>query len=495
MLHIKGEAGKDVCDRGLGRTRRDVLQVGGSSMLGLSLANMLQLQSASAANASKAAADISGGPGWGKAKSIIMCYLQGGPSHLDLWDPKENVPDNVKSVFSNISTKIPGIQFTENLPKLAQINDKFTMIRSMSYTPNGLFNHTAAIYQMMTGYTTDKVSPSGQLEPPSPKDFPNFGSNIVRLRPLDEPMLPCVMLPRPLQESNVVGKGGTAGFLGKAYDPYTLYPTGDDMDMQKMTRIKIDDLKLRPEVFSVRLNRRANLRNTINAGMPNIDEAVKDLNLNQYYERALDLIVSGRAREAFDLGSESNAMREKYGRNTFGDSCLLARRLVEAGTRVVEVVWPKVANSDNHSWDHHTGLSNRMKNQSGPMLDGAVSGLIADLDERGLLEETLVVVVGEFGRSPQRGVSTSGNGNSDDGRDHWPYCYTGIVAGAGVKRGNVHGKSDKTASAPLEDAVHPQELLASIYHSFGIDPETIVYNHLNQPRELVKGEAVHSFFA
>ncbi|MEQ9407325.1 MAG: DUF1501 domain-containing protein [Fuerstiella sp.] len=491
MLHVQGDAGKDLCDNGLGQTRRDVLRVGGSGMLGLSLANMLQLKAASASSKT----DLSAGPGWGRAKSVIMCYLQGGPSHLDLWDPKENVPDNVKSVFGNISTRLPGVQFTENLPKLAQVNDKFTMIRSMSYTPNGLFNHTAAIYQMMTGYTTDKVSPSGQLEPPSPKDFPNFGSNIIRLRPVDEPMLPFVMLPRPLQESNVVGKGGTAGFLGKAYDPYTLYPSGDDMDMKKMTRIKIDDLKLRPEVFSVRLQRRASLRNTINAGMPKIDQAVKDLNLNQYYEQALNLIVSGRAREAFDLGAENHATREKYGRNTFGDSCLLARRLVEAGTRVVEVIWPKVANSDNHSWDHHNGLSTRMKNQSAPMLDGAISGLISDLDERGLLEETLVIVVGEFGRSPQRGVSTSGNGNSDDGRDHWPYCYTGIIAGAGVKRGNVHGRSDKTASAPLENPVHPQELLASIYHSFGIDPETMVYNHLNQPRELVKAAAIDAFFA
>lgn len=490
MLNIQGLPGKDLCDSGAGTTRRDVLRVGGSGMLGLSLANMLHLQAATAEGSAH-----SGTPGWGKAKSVIMCYLQGGPSHLDLWDPKEDVPDNVGSIFKSIPTKIPGINFTENLPKLAQINDLFTMIRSLSYTPNGLFNHTAAIYQMMTGYTTDKVSPSGQLEPPSPKDFPNFGSNIVRLRPLKEPMLPFVMLPRPLQESNVVGKGGTAGFLGKAYDPYTLYPGGDDMDMKKMTRIRIDDLKLRPEVFDVRLERRAALRNQINAGMPKLDNAVKNLNLNQYYEQALDLIVSGRAREAFDLGAEDHATREAYGRNTFGDSCLLARRLVEAGTRVVEVIWPKVANSDNHSWDHHTGLSKRMKNQSAPMLDTAVSGLISDLNERGLLEETLVVVVGEFGRSPQRGVSTSGNNNSDDGRDHWPYCYTGILAGAGTKQGYVHGKSDKTASAPLEDPVHPQELLASIYHAFGIDPETMVFNHLNQPRELVKANANTSFFS
>jgi uncharacterized protein (DUF1501 family) len=173
----------------------------------------------------------------------------------------------------------------------------------------------------------------------------------------------------------------------------------------------------------------------------------------------------------------------------------LARRLVEAGTRVVEVVWPKVANSDNHSWDMHTDLSKRMKNQAAPMLDTGLTALVSDLDERGLLEETLLVAVGEFGRSPQRGVSTSGNDNSDDGRDHWPYCYTAVLAGAGLKRGYVHGESDKTGSAPLTDPVHPAEILATIYHAFGIDPETIVFNHLNQPRELVKGQAVTRLFA
>jgi len=229
--------------------------------------------------------------------------------------------------------------------------------------------------------------------------------------------------------------------------------------------------------------------------MPVINKAVESYQLDQYYDQALSLVVSGRARDAFNLEAESVATREKYGRNTFGQSCLLARRLVEAGTRVVEVIWPKVANSDNHSWDHHTGLSARMKNQSAPMLDAGLSALIEDLDDRGLLEETMVVAVGEFGRSPQRGVSTSGNGNSDDGRDHWPYCYTGIMAGAGIQRGYVHGESDQTASAPLTDPVHPGEVLATIYHGFGIDPETIVYNHLNQPRELVKAQAVTKLFA
>ena len=486
MIVIPNEAPRDGCKHGM--TRRDILRYGGSGVLGLSLGSMFGLQ-AKAQETKK-----HGGPGWGKAKHIIMCYLQGGPSHLDLWDPKENVPDNVKSVFRPINTKTDGLQFCETLPKLAQVTDKVTMMRAVSYSPNGLFNHTAAIYQMMTGYTTDKVSPSGQLEPPDPKDFPNYGSNIVRLRPPEAPMLPFVMLPRPLQESNVVGKGGTAGFLGKGYDPYLLYPDGDDNDMAKMERIKVEDLKLRPEVFGFRLQRRAKLREAIEATMPDIENAVSDFKLDEYYDRALNLIASGRAREAFEIDREPKDIRDLYGRTTFGQSCLLARRLVEAGTRVVEVVWPKVANSDNHSWDHHTGLPERMKNQSAPMLDAGLSALIFDLDRRGMLEETMVIAVGEFGRSPQRGVSTSGNGNSADGRDHWPYCYTGLIAGGGIKRGYVHGKSDKTASAPIEKPIHPAQLLATIYHGFGIDPETMVLNHLKQPRELVQAQAVTELF-
>ena len=352
MIIVPGRPGKDLCDSQLGVTRRDILRIGGSGLLGLGLGSMLELQAVAAR-----ADQTNRGPGWGKAKSIIMVYLQGGPSHLDLWDPKDNVPDNVRSVFKPIATKVPGTFVTEILPKLAQITDKFTFVRSMSYTPNGLFNHTAAIYQMMTGYTTDKVSPSGQLEPPSPKDFPNFGSQLIKIQPQTQPMLPFVMLPRPLQESGVVGKGGSAGFLGKAFDPYTLYPDGDDMDMAKMDRIKIDDLQLRPEVFAMRLERRAKLREALNAGMPEIDKAVADFKLTEYYNRALSLIVSGRAREAFNLSEESAQTRDLYGRNTFGQSCLLARRLVEAGTKVVEVIWPKVANSDNHSWDHHVDLT------------------------------------------------------------------------------------------------------------------------------------------
>ena len=469
-------------------TRREILRIGGGSLLGLGLADVLQLQAA-------AAPRLDGGPGWGKAKSVILVFLQGGPSHLDLWDPKDDVPDDVRSVFKTIPSKVPGMEVTELLPNLAKVTDRFTFIRSMSYTPDGLFNHTAAHYQMLTGYTADKVSPSGQLEPPTPKDFPNMGCNITRLRPPEVSMLPFVMMPRPIQESNVVGKAGTAGFLGRAHDPYYLYPPGDDLDNTKMDNIKVADLQLRPELSIYRLERRARLRQLIDARMPAIEKAVAKYDLDEYADKALDLVLSGRARKAFDIHEESDALRDKYGRTTFGQSCLLARRFVEAGTRVVQINWPKVANSDLHSWDVHKDLTKRMGEMAGPMLDPGLATLIEDLDDRGLLDETLVVAVGEFGRSPRKGLSTSGNDNDADGRDHWPYCFTAVIAGAGVKRGFVYGKSDETASAPVTDPVHPCDLLATIYHAVGIDPGTIVYNHLNQPRELVKGSPVLGLFA
>jgi hypothetical protein len=436
-----------------------------------------------------------GGVGWGRAKSVILIFLQGGPSHLDLWDPKPDAPDDVRSSFATIPSKVPGMEVTELLPKLANVTDKLTFIRSVSYSPVGLFNHTAAHYQMLTGYTADKVSPSGQLEPPSPKDFPNIGCQICRIRPPESPTLPFVMLPRPLQESDVINKAGTAGFLGRAHDPYYLFPSGDDLDNTKMDRIQVDDLSLRADQSRDRLSRRSRLRDLVSQTMPDVADAVRDDELDRYTEQALSLVLSGQARRAFELNEEPDELRERYGKTTFGQSCLLARRLVEAGTRFIQVNWPKVANSDRHSWDVHKDLKNRMRDDASPMLDAGLSTLVEDLDARGLLEDTLVLAVGEFGRSPRKGLSTSGNDNDPDGRDHWPYCYTAVMAGAGIRRGHVHGTSDETGSAPInESGVHPGDLLATIYHAVGIDPATIVFNHLNQPRELVKGSVVHSLF-
>lgn len=472
-------------------SRRALIRIGGAASLGLSLGQVLGWQ---AAGAMAADGKTQRAVGFGRAKSVIMLYLQGGPSQLDLWDPKPDVPDNVRSPFATIDTNLAGVHFTELLPRLSRVVDKLTLIRSLSYAPKGLFNHTAAIYQMLTGYTPDNVSPSGQLEPPSPKDFPNIGSHVAKLRPPEVPMLPFVMMPRPLQESNVINKAGTAGFLGRAYDPYYLFPPGDDGDQNKMDRIQIGDLELRPEVGQARLARRARLRDLVNDSMPEIERAVEAFDLDHHYQQAVNLILSGRAREAFNLQAEPDAIRDRYGRHTFGQCCLLARRLIMAGTRFVEVIWPKSANGDVQSLDVHTGLVDRMKQFGGPMLDSGLASLLEDLDERGLLDETLVVAIGEFGRSPQRGLSTSGSVNEENGRDHWPHCFTGVIAGAGIGRGQVYGASDKTASAPTANPVHPTDLLATIYHAVGIPPDTIIHNHLNQPRELVQGKVISKLY-
>lgn len=470
-----------LCDGSL--TRREWLQIGGCGLLGLSLPGLF----AHEARANEVPA--AGGKGWGKAKSVIFVFLQGGPPHLDLWDPKPDAPDGIRGPFKKIASCVPGIDFCETLPRLARCADKFTLIRSVSYTPKGLFNHTAAHYQMLTGYTPDKVSPSGQLEPPSPKDYPNIGSNIIRLKPPDVPMLPFVTLPRPMQESNVVGKASTAGFLGKAYDPYFLFQDPNQ-------GIKTDDLVLRSDVGRDRFQRRAEFRKMVKESMQQLDQQVADFALDEYYQKAFNLILSGKARQAFNLDAEPVQVRDKYGRHTFGQSLLLSRRLIEAGSRFVQVNWPAVANGNPlvDAWDCHAGILKPCKELHGPKLDSGLSALVEDLHERGMLKDTLVLAIGEFGRTPRMGVSTSGNGNAKDGRDHWPYCYTALITGGGIPGGKLYGKSDKHGSAPVSQPVHPTELLATIYHALAIDPATEVRNHLDQPRPLVDAKPVVGLF-
>lgn len=481
MLSIPGRCAF-TCD---GPTRRELLRVGSLGLFGLNLAQFFAWQKAAQANPK-----LAGARGFGNARSVILIFLQGGPSHIDIWDPKPDAPSNIRGEFKPIKTKIPGTWISETMPMMAQALDKATLIRSMSYTPNGLFNHTAAIYQMLTGYPPDKVSPSGQLEPPSPADFPTAGSHVAKLKPPTDPVLPFVELPRPLQESGIIGKGGAAGFLGKAYDPYRLY-----QDPSKP--IKLEDLALRKEVPPERLKDRFLLLKGINGSMPDLEKALNDYAVDEYYAKAFDLVLSGKARDAFDLTKEPDKVRDRYGMTTFGHSLLLARRLIEAGTRFVQVNWPAVANGNPEidSWDTHAANFGPLKNLHCPKLDRGLSALLEDMDQRGLLKETLIVAVGEFGRSPRVGVSTSGNSNAPDGRDHWPYCYSALVAGAGTGRGVQYGESDKTASSPKDKPVHPTDLLATVYFALGIDPEMEIRNHLNQPRELVKGKVLSDLFA
>ena len=469
-----------------GPTRRELLRSGSIGLLGLNLAQFLGWQATAKAATNK----LDGSKGFGSAKSVLMIFLQGGPSHIDLWDPKPNAPLNIRGDFKSIPTKIPGTHISETMPMMASALDKATLIRSMSYTPNGLFNHTAAIYQMLTGYPPDKVSPSGQLEPPNSADFPTAGSHISKMKPPTEAVLPFVELPRPLQESGVIGKGGAAGFLGKAYDPYRMY-----QDPAKP--LQIDDLSLRKDIPPERLKDRFELLKGINGSMPDLEKALNAQAIDEYYGKAFDLVLSGKARDAFDLTKEKQATRERYGLTTFGQGLLLSRRLIEAGTRFVQMNWPSVANGNAEvdSWDTHAANFGPLKNLHCPKLDRGLSALLEDMQQRGLLKDTLVVAIGEFGRSPRIGVSTSGNTNAPDGRDHWPYCYSAVVAGCGMMAGAQYGESDETASSPKDKPVHPNDLLATVYYALGIDPYMMVLNHLNQPRELVKGKVVHDLWS
>src|SRR4051794_10341810 len=481
MLVIPGRN----CTTCEGPTRRELLRAGSIGVFGLNLAQFFAWQKAASANPK-----FDGARGFASAKSVIFIFLQGGPSHIDIWDPKPDAPGNIRGEFKPIKTKITGTHISETMPMMAEALDKATLIRSMSYTPNGLFNHTAAIYQMLTGYPPDRVSPSGQLEPPSPADFPTAGSHISKMKPPKDPVLPFVELPRPLQESGIIGKGGAAGFLGKAYDPYRMYQD----PAQKVT---LEDLALRKEIPPDRLKDRFELLKGINRSMPELEKALNQSAVDEYYGKAYDLVLGGKARNAMDLTKESDKVRERYGMHTFGQSTLMARRLIEAGTRFVQVNWPSVANGDPEktAWDTHSANFAPLKNLHCPKLDRSLSALLEDMDQRGMLKETLVVAVGEFGRSPRMGVSTSGNSNSPDGRDHWPYCYSAVIAGAGIARGMQYGESDATASSPKEKPVHPNDLLATMYYALGIDPDMEIRNHLNQPRELVKGKIVTDLFA
>ena len=458
-------------------TRRELLRIGSLGIGGIALPHFFAWQ-ANAANA--AAAKYAGSKNFGAAKNCLMIFLQGGPSHIDIWDPKPDAPANIRGEFKPIPTKIKGTFIGEHMPMMAQALDKATLIRSMSYTPSGLFNHTAAIYQMLTGYPPDKVSPSGQLEPPNSADFPTAGSHISKLKPMKEPVLPFVELPRPLQESGIIGKGGAAGFLGKAYDPYRMY-------QDPAETVKLEDLALRKEIPPERLRDRFELLKGINGSMRELEKALDQQAVDEYYGKAYDLVLSGKARDAMDLSKEQDSMRDRYGRYTFGQSLLMGRRLIEAGTKFVQVNWPSVANGDPEktAWDTHAANFGPLKNLHCPKLDRSLSALLEDMDQRGLLKETLVVCVGEFGRSPRMGVSTSGNSNSPDGRDHWPIVASMLMAGGGLRHGQVIGSTEPDGGQIATRPVHAADLAATIYQYFGVPLESEYLDGTGRPVPIV----------
>lgn len=482
MFSIHGPPSR-LCDMA---SRRELLTVGSLSLIGLSLPTFLRQRSLSAAPSTESKR---GSHGFGRAESVLLVYLQGSPSHIDLWDPKPNAPAEIRGEFQPIATRAPGLMLGEVLPKLAEQANHFTLIRSLSVKPKGLQNHGSAIYMLMTGYDSTNFSVTGLAVPPSRDDLPSLGANVARQRPAASGGLSYVAVCGAVKEGKEVGVGQSAGILGAAFDPFTMY---DDPSQP----LKLDAFSLPGDLTLDRLQSRVDLRASIDTHR----EVTRTVaTYDAYYDRALGLVQSQRAVQAFRLDEESAATRDRYGRTRFGQSCLLARRLIEAGTRFVQVTWP--ARSDDEpvpgpdgSWDTHRNNFPTLRNDRCPVFDHTMSGLIADLAARGLLETTLVVAVGEFGRSPKIGIPTTAN-VGPGGRDHWPECYSCLIAGGGVRPGQVYGESDRFAAWPKSNPVHPFDLITTIYHALGIDPATEYLDSLNRPRRLVEhGQPVLGLF-
>lgn len=445
-------------------SRRELLTAGSLPFVGLALPQLLRSESR--------AAESKHANGFGRAKSVVLLYLQGSPSHIDTWDPKPDAPEGIRGEFKPIATSVPGIRLTEVLPKLARQAHRFSLIRSLGVKPQGLTNHGASIYMLMTGAGPLNFSPTGLSVPPSRQDLPSVGAIASRFRPVDPGRLGFVSVCGPIIEGAVTGVGQSAGILGAGYDPFQMY-----QDPQQP--LNVETMVLPPDVDLGRMKARFELRNTSrSAGM------------DGHYDTAFALLGSASTARAFKLDEETPRTRDRYGRTRWGQSCLLARRLVEAGTRFVQVNWPAGSDTEpapgpDGSWDTHRNNFPMLREWRCPVFDLTASALIEDLDERGLLESTLVLIVGEFGRSPKIGAPTTNN-VGPGGRDHWPSCYTCLIAGGGVRPGQAFGESDRTGAYPQKSAVHPYDLIVTLYHALGIDLATQYRDSLDRPRGLVE---------
>jgi hypothetical protein len=450
-----------LCD---GLSRRELLRVGGLSVLGLSLPALL-----------KARAESSNvGRTFGKAKNVIFLWLQGGPPQHETFDPKPDAPAEVRGEFKPIQTNVPGIQFCELLPRTAAIADKLAVVRSIC-THSDL--HDASGYWVLTGYKYTGQQ-SRQI---SPTDWPYLGSVIRMLKPSETlPAYTSVWLPDVMRlNDNVTPAGQTAGFLGKRWDPERLVcdPASPDF--------KVEGLALPPEVPPLRLDDRRNLREQFERHLTTVEKSPALSDYDRHAQAAFGLLTSGRARAAFYIDREPPALRERYGRNKWGQSLILARRLIEAGARLVNVNWPREGGDEavsNPLWDTHAQNADRLQDVLCPIFDIGFTALIDDLHQRGLLSETLVVAIGEFGRTPKI--------NGQGGRDHWGHVFSFALAGAGISGGQVYGSSDKQGAYPRDGRMEPQDLTATIVHLLGIGHHATFPDATGRPMHVTTGEPI-----
>jgi hypothetical protein len=412
-------------------------------------------------------------------KSCVLFLLHGGPSQLDTWDMKPLAPAEVRGEFQSIATRVPSIRITEHLPRLASLSHRFTIVRSMTHTA---VNHNTATYWVTTGHPPlrDLIAFS-----PSENDFPHLGAQIALKKSGANDSPAAVSLPDPVSDGPYTTPGQSGGFLGAHYSPFAIYGDPNDEDFA------VDGLGTGPE--NSRLSGRRGLLRSIDEQMSRMSDDPHVGQMNNYQERAFRLLTSDATRRAFHIGAESTRLRERYGRHKYGQSLLLARRLVEAGVRLVTVYWGGRVNNPDPHWDTHFNNNRRLKVELLPPFDQCFSAFLEDLDARGLLRSTLVICMGEFGRTPRFGQFT-GNGVDGTGRDHWPHCYSLVVAGGTAEGGRVLGRSDSFAAYPAADPYSPQDLAASILSALGVNPQEKIQDGFGQSVPLCPGRVCDSFF-
>lgn len=448
-------------------SRREWLRVGGLNALGLSLPSLL----ASRTSASVGDADH---PTFGRAKNVIYLYLAGGPPQHETFDPKPGAPADIRGEFQPIHTNVPGIDFCELLPRTARHADKLAICRSMATDDNV---HSTSGYWVLTGF---KYTGSN-ARAIQPTDWPHIGSVVQRLKPVDSGPFGFVWLPEPMVANPGVRiSGQTAGFIGRRWDPQSF--TCDPQN----SNFAIREFQLPGDLPPLRLTSRATLLNQVNRHFQDIEKTSRVREVERLNAEAMGVLTTGRARKAFAIEEEPASVRDRYGWGKWGQSVLMARRLIESGVRFVHVQWPREPGDLSSSapvWDTHANNNSRVKSNLCPQFDVGFSALIEDLESRGLLDETLVVAAGEFGRTPKF--------NTQGGRDHWGNVFSVALAGAGISGGQVFGASDDHGAYPFEDRTPPQDLAATIFHLLGIGHNATMLHPNGRPIHICDGKPMY----
>ncbi len=443
-------------------SRRHVLQAGAVGWLGLGLPQLL------------AAQEQRGTPG--KAKRCILLFMWGGPSQLDTFDMKPDAPVEIRGEFQAIDTSVPGLRICEHFQRIAPLMDRVALVRSLAHNDPA---HLSSAHATLTGHRAPVLF--SDADPPSSKDTPHLGSVVAKLQPAAKALPSFVTMPWLAYHPAAPGgqaPGQHGGWLGKQYDPMLL--AGDP----NAENWGVPELQLRDGVDLTRLEHRASLLKHLSVERARWEANPTATTMDGLRDKACQLLLSSQTHEAFDLSRESPETRDRYGRNTHGQCVLLARRLLEHGVPLVNVNWH---NDGSNFWDTHGNNFRRLKNDLIPPSDQALAALLTDLEERGMLEDTIVAWVGEFGRRPQ---ITAGNA----GREHWPFCYVGLLAGGGIRGGAVYGESDSRAAYPARDPVTPQDFAATIYQALGIPSDITLPDNLGRPLRVCEGTPIMPLF-